>query len=84
MGREIPRNRSRRGEAPPDPYQRRPQQQIGDRQRSGFSRRGAPYEVGQSYRYMPHFQEERDSYFSQYEPQMGGGRGGGMRNRDRD
>lgn len=76
MGREIPRNRqeSRRNQAPEPFYGMR------EEGRQGYQRRGAPYQVGSSYRYMPNFQQERDSYFAQYERNTG--HGGPFRGRD--
>lgn len=62
MGREVPRNQSRRSNPPRDFYQRR----------------GTPYEVGQSYRYMPDFRGSADPYFQKYDRQ---GRRGGFRGR---
>ena len=76
MGREVPRNQERRTQAPQNHYYDRPRE-VG---RQGYQRRGAPYEVGQSYRYMPDFREERDPYFTQYERPRGGG--SGYRGRD--
>jgi len=80
MGREVPRNDVRRSQAPPTNYYDRDRRDGG---RQGYQRRGAPYEVGQSYRYMPDFREDRDPYFAQYDrPRGGGGVGGGYRGRD--
>ena len=75
LGREVPRN----------PRQERSQ---GYPQNGGnsYQRRGAPYEVGQSYRYMPGFREEqRDPYFSNKydgQPRPAGSRGGFRGSRD--
>lgn len=73
MGREVPRN-GRRSIPPRD---RNPPRDHNP-PRENYQRRGTPYEVGQSYRYMPEFREPADPYFSQKYDNRGR-RGGGYR-----
>ena len=78
MGREVPRNNRRRndGQANDQPADY-PYKNGGGQGGASYSRRGAPYRVGEGYRYMPEYREERDPYFRQYEQNVrpGGGRG---------
>ena len=84
MGREIPRNQNRRSQAPPNQYYEQTPQNGRDGGRNGYQRRGNHYEIGQSYRYMPNFEDERDSYFSRAYggPQNARGNRGGFRGRE--
>ena len=67
LGREVQRTQpNRRSERALDSFY------DNRASRQGYQRRGAPYEVGQSYRYMPNFHEERDTYFSQYDRSAAG------------
>ena len=64
MGREVPRNEQRLKQAPNQQFYGR--RDDGARH-NGYQRRGNPYQVGQSYRFMQGYQQDRDPYFQQYD-----------------